>query len=120
MQFRIDDTIKCAVDSDTITLRTDSVNLDYQGALDRDGEYINAKKSKTTMTVVICIFAAVDFVLLVCLVKAIKKGIKAEKESKNKGKVMGAASAPVARCPYCGTKAKDGSRKCSNCGASIR
>ena len=118
--YQIGSVIKCAVDSNPITQRTDSVNLDYKGALDRDGEYIAAKELRKNAIIVIFVFGAIDLMLLVIIVKKVKKNAEEERVAKKTSTSMGAMSKPVSRCPYCGTKAKDGSRKCSNCGASIK
>lgn len=118
-QFVVGDDILLAVDSIPVTMRTDSINMDYINIpLDNDGEYIGAKNSKrTAMIMVIACFGASVVVAILTFIKA-KKSMKLNELEKEK-----ASSLPqdegVKRCKYCGSKQNPEDTKCPNCGASF-
>ena len=118
-QFVVDDDILLAVDSIPVTMRTDSINMEYINIpLDNDGEYIGAKNSKTTATVMtIACFGASVVIAVLTFIKA-KKSMKLNELEKEK-----ASSIPqdegVKRCKYCGSKQNPQDTKCPNCGASF-
>lgn len=118
-QFVVGDNILLAVDSIPVTMRTDSINMDYINIpLENDGEYVGAKNSKrTAMIMTIACFGASVVVAVLTFIKA-KKSMKLNELEKEKASSP-AQNESVKRCKYCGSKQNPDDTKCPNCGASF-
>lgn len=116
-QFVVGDDILLAIDSIPVTMRTDSINMDYINIpLENDGEYVGAKNSKrTAMIMTIACFGASVVVAVLTFIKA-KKSMKLNELEKEKASSQDES---VKRCKYCGSKQNPEDTKCPNCGASF-
>lgn len=119
--YTVGNPIELALNSSNITERTDSVNMDYKDMpLERDGEYIVAKRTKDILIWVEVGLGIAFVASIVVTVIQIKKNIKMKEEEKKKleekEKAEQLAKQPK-RCSYCGTILKEGDRGCPNCGA---
>lgn len=114
--------ISVAVDSVPVNYQTDSINMDYDNvALEDIGEYVVAKKSARTSTIVWVVFVILDIAIVAGIGLYIFKKMKKEDEKEVKKE----ESAPVSDsnvicCKYCGTISDKGTKKCPGCGAGLR
>ena len=115
-EFRAGQTIKCAVNTNPVTLNTDSINLDYKNtSLSDDGEYVTAQALKqgwTTATIILTL-SAVAMIIIMSII--VKKSIKNTHETESN-----TINIHVFVCPYCGTKNTNNERNCPNCGAKFK
>lgn len=117
--------IKLAVDSENITILSDSVPMDYKNfELKDDGDYINAVKRLNSVRIIyICCYVAIGICVIVFVILFFKG-----KQKKNADFVEANAQATpsgsttpesdsLTTCDYCGASIKKGSSSCPNCGA---
>ena len=118
-QFVIGNDILLAVDSNPVTMQTDSINMDYINIpLNNDGEYIGAKNSKRTSIIMTIAFFGGSVVVAVLTFLKAKKSMKLNELEKEKASPL-AQNENVKRCKYCGSKQNPQDTKCPNCGASF-
>ncbi len=115
--FHINDEIEIAVDSDPITTNTDSIPTDYKNiSLNKDGEYVNAKRSLTLSRVgYILLFPSCIACIILSVIIEIKAKRKQEIEEKQKQ-----AFPKTKICPYCGNETSGDETKCLSCGANLK
>lgn len=115
-EFRIGQKIKCAVNTNPVTLNTDSINMDYKNtSLSDDGEYVTAKALKQSWTTAAIILALGAVTLIIIMSTIVKKSIKNTYETKSS-----TIDIQVSICQYCGTKNTDNAHNCPNCGAKLK
>ena len=110
--------VEIAVDSPIVDKNTDSIPIDFKTKkLSDDGEYLSAKSSLTTGTIVLVISSMVTIGLIVGLVLTIIKNAKKEKiEEPEKEKVE--LNKKIGKtCKYCGRPLNEDTETCPGCGA---
>ena len=140
---RIDDTIKVAVNSATVTLDTDSIPMDYKDIpLSEDGEYIVALQNRQTRNILF-IVSAICFVggiaVYVTLTVKTRNDYNSKKAShpKEVERKTAPKSAPdktedigtnfddpfaknYFKCPKCGADVLADQKNCSICGTKLK
>lgn len=113
-EFEIGETLYFAVNNQNVNKDTDSINMEYKNIpIENDGEYISAKKTIITTSVLLATFIIVDIVLVILTIRKIKKHVMMSADTSNLTE-----EEKKKTCKYCGTMFKDGETKCSSCGAS--
>lgn len=117
----VDKVIDIAVSSKTITLKTDSVPMNYKDvALDKDGEYANTVRTikVTRVTTIVLGVTSVIFLASLIAIAVKEKDLKPETKEQTETKVE---TKPETKnywvCGYCGNKNKLDDFNCSHCGA---
>lgn len=118
-QFVIGQEIKLAVNSNVITLSTDSITMDYINIpIEKDGEYITANALKKNSTIFMIVMFSVSAICLAVGIYKTKKEMQLNELEKEKTS-SSFVEENVKRCPYCGSKQNPDEKKCPNCGASF-
>ncbi len=112
-KYRIGTEQTFAVNNKTVTVTTDSINIDYKNIpLENDGEYKSVKKSIVLGWIFEVIFALVEVGMVVLIIKHIRKSFVKEELPEEDNQ--------YASCPYCGSVLNDDENKCKNCGATLK
>jgi rubrerythrin len=125
--YRVNDTIKVAVDSIPVTTNTDSMVVEYKNfKIEDDGEYIELSKTHKKFNT-IAVFLNIGAV--VCLISGIAFGVKFTKKAKeyiennqnssSSGSSTTSSGTPTKKCGYCGYTSSS-SGKCPQCGAHLK
>lgn len=117
--FDIGQIIQVAVDSETVKITTDSIPMDYENMpIEKDGEYIELTKEKTTLKIIGFVLIGVDVFVLIGAIYSRKKqkslSNTQDQQSTIQDENVDKKDTPFS-CSYCG--AIINGDKCSNCGA---
>lgn len=123
--YHVGDDILIAVNSNPVTLATDSINVEYKNTtLNDDGEYVKAQKDLKTFPIIGGAMIGVAVVILVVGIVVFKKNLELEKakieEDKRHNEVEEKSKRTKTSCPYCGAKNDISANKCSSCGGSLK
>lgn len=124
-QDLLGDTIQIAVNHKTVTLKTDSIPMDYKDTtLTDDGEYVNEKEHLKDFVIMLVILSVIEITVIVFGIRSFKKHMKLEAETSTKTKNTPLPTKETSiftektwTCEYCGNKNDITNNKCSNCGA---
>lgn len=111
-----------AVDSVPVTMRTDSIDLDYKyKSLSDDGEYavrIRSRSRTLSLAITLCIAAlGCAAVAAILFFKNVRRK-EADDAPPDDMPPDGNDGTAINRCEYCGGVLKNGEVKCPNCGAT--
>lgn len=110
--------VEIAVDSPIVDKNTDSIPIDFKTKkLSDDGEYLSAKSSLTTGTIVLVISSMVTIGLIVGLVLTIIKNAKKEKIEETEKEKVELNKKIGKTCKYCGRPLNEDTETCPSCGA---
>lgn len=95
---------------------TTTIPLDYyESGVENDGEYIEIKEFKNTLTIVVIVLGALGILLIVL---GVKKCIKASKKEES-GNNTTSTQQTHTTCPYCGARVSLDKNVCPRCGAGL-
>ena len=119
-------TIKLAVPSEYTDKNSDSVPMDYiEYGIEKDGDYILAKKSVTQakwqLSICIVGLTAIILICVITFIKSKQKTPNAYADANNSNSQLGNTIADNrTNCEYCGCAINPTDTKCPSCGARIK